>query len=84
MNDNFEMVAKTLYGFEKILENELIQLGAIKTKIGNRSVSFFGDKGFMYNSNLALRTAIKILKPIKKFYANNEHELYDEIMKKLI
>ena len=81
MNDNFEMVAKTLYGFEKILENELIQLGAIKTKIGNRSVSFFGDKGFMYKCNLALRTAIKILKPIKKFYANNEHELYDEIMK---
>ena len=28
MNTDFEMVAKTLYGFEELLENELKQLGA--------------------------------------------------------
>ena len=34
MNANFEMVAKTLYGFEELLEKELLQLGAQKIKRG--------------------------------------------------
>ena len=34
MNDNFEMVAKTLFGFEELLENELRQLGAQNIKRG--------------------------------------------------
>ena len=42
-------------------------------------VSFYGDKGFIYKSNLSLRTAIRILKPILKFNASNEFELYDAI-----
>ena len=66
MNANFEMVAKTLYGFEELLEKELLQLGAQKIKRGVRHVRFIGDKGFMYKCNLGLRTAIKILKPILK------------------
>ena len=79
MTDNFEMVAKTLFGFEGLLEKELLQLGAQKIKIGVRNVSFFGDKGFMYKCNIGLRTAIKILKPIKKFRVKNEAELYSKI-----
>lgn len=73
------MVAKTLFGFEELLANELIQLGAQKVTKGVRSVSFVGDKGFMYKANLALRTAIKILKPIHSFRVRNEKELYDNI-----
>lgn len=65
MAENFNMVAKTLYGFEDILEKELTQLGAMHVKKGVRVVEFVGDLGFMYKANLALRTAIKILKPIK-------------------
>jgi len=79
MTDNFEMVAKTLFGFEELLEKELLQLGAQKIKTGVRNVSFFGDKGFMYKCNIGLRTAIKILKPIKKFRVKNEAELYNKI-----
>ena len=79
MIDNFEMVAKTLFGFEELLEKELLQLGAQKIKTGVRNVSFFGDKGFMYKCNIGLRTAIKILKPIKKFRVKNEAELYSKI-----
>ena len=79
MMDNFEMVAKTLFGFEELLEKELLQLGAQNIKLGIRNVSFFGDKGFMYKCNIGLRTAIKILKPIKKFRVKNETELYDKI-----
>ncbi|MBD0822906.1 THUMP domain-containing class I SAM-dependent RNA methyltransferase [Aestuariibaculum marinum] len=79
MGENFEMVAKTLFGFEDLLEKELTQLGAQHIKKGVRSVSFVGDKGFMYKANLGLRTAIKILKPIKSFTVNSEQELYNKI-----
>ena len=62
--ENFKMTAKTFFGFEEILAKELQLLGAQKVEIGTRVVSFMGDKGFMYKANLALRTALKILKPI--------------------
>ena len=75
------MIAKTLYGFESILAKELLDLGAMDIKEGNRMVSFVGDKGFMYKANLCLRTAIKILKPYESFRANSEQELYDNIKK---
>ena len=79
MEDNFEMIAKTLFGFEELLENELSQLGAQNIKKGVRNVRFVGDKGFMYKCNLGLRTAIKILKPIKQFHVKDENDLYTKI-----
>ncbi|MCB0463195.1 MAG: class I SAM-dependent RNA methyltransferase [Flavobacteriaceae bacterium] len=81
MMENFNMVAKTLFGFEELLAKELTQLGAQEVKTGVRSVSFVGDKGFMYKANMALRTAIKILKPLKTFHIKNEQDLYDKIYK---
>ena len=73
------MLAKTLFGFEDLLANELTQLGAQDVKTGIRSVSFSGDKGFMYKANLGLRTAIKILKPIATFRVSGEQDLYHKI-----
>ncbi len=81
MDNNFEMVAKTLFGFEPILAKELRNLGAMNIKEGVRNVQFTGDKGFMYKANLCLRTAIKILKPFKSFRINSEEDLYNEIKK---
>ncbi len=81
MENNFKMVAKTLFGFEDLLEKELLQLGAQDIKKGVRNVSFVGDKGFMYKANLGLRTAIKILKPIKTFRVVTEQDLYDKVYK---
>ena len=77
--ENFKMVAKTLFGFEDILANELTQLGAQNVQKGVRVVTFEGDKGFMYKANLGLRTALKILKPIHTFKASNENMLYKGI-----
>jgi len=77
--ENYAMVAKTFFGFEDILEEELRQLGAMKIEKGIRSVSFLGDKGFMYKANLCLRTALKILKPIHSFYVRNEKEYYQAL-----
>jgi len=58
------MVAKTLFGLEQVLENELKILGATAVKQGVRSVRFTGDTGFLYKANLCCRTALRILKPI--------------------
>lgn len=80
MENNFKMVAKTFFGFEEILAKELQLLGAQEVEPGIRMVGFKGDKGFMYKANLALRTALKILKPIYYFKANSEDTLYRGIM----
>lgn len=74
--ENFKMVAKTFFGFEEVLAEELNKLGGQRVEKGTRMVSFYGDKGFMYKANLALRTALKILKPIKTFKVYNEASLY--------
>src|SRR5690554_5021851 len=79
MKENFKMIAKTFFGFEEVLAQELKNLGATHVETGVRMVSFYGDKGFMYKANLALRTALKILKPIKEFRAFNEQSLYKGI-----
>jgi putative N6-adenine-specific DNA methylase len=79
MEKNFKMVAKTFFGFEEILAKEVQQLGGQDVQTGTRVVTFFGDKGFMYKANLSLRTALKILKPIKWFKVFNEKSLYDGI-----
>ncbi|HLV51495.1 MAG TPA: THUMP domain-containing protein [Flavobacterium sp.] len=77
--ENFKMVAKTFFGFEDVLAEELHKLGAQRVEKGTRMVSFYGDKGFMYKASLALRTALKILKPIKQFKVFNENSLYQGV-----
>lgn len=79
MSANFKMLAKTFYGFEDLLENELKQLGAQEVEKGNRVVYFKGDKGFMYKANLSLRTALKILVPIYHCRVKSEHDLYQTV-----
>ena len=78
-DDNFYMLAKTMFGLEEILAEELRKLGAQNVKPMNRAVSFKGDKGFMYKANLNLRTALRVLKPIAHFQAHNEKELYRKL-----
>ena len=73
------MVAKTLYGLEDILAKELINIGANDVQIGRRMVSFTGDLALMYKANLHCRTALRILKPIREFQANNADEVYEQI-----
>lgn len=73
------MLAKTLYGLEDLLAEELRKLGASSVEKGVRSVSFEGDTGFMYKANLCCRTAIKILKPISAFNVFTEEDLYKKV-----
>ena len=81
MSDKFEMVAKTFQGLENVLADELKTLGAEDVEAGRRVVAFKGDKAVMYRANFCCRTALRILKPIYKFYASNVDELYEEVKK---
>ncbi len=75
------MTATTLKGLEGVLADELKQLGAQDIKKGIRSVTFRGDQGFLYKANIALRTAIRILKPIRTCKIYDEEDLYEAIQK---
>ncbi len=75
----FELIAKTFQGLEPVLATELTELGANNIQIGRRMVSFVGNKELMYRANFQLRTAIRILKPIKHFRATTAEEVYDAV-----
>lgn len=79
MNQEFELIAKTFQGLEEVLAQELTELGASNIEIGCRMVSFTGDKAMMYRANFCLRTAIRILKPIKHFSAKTADEVYEAV-----
>ncbi|HRG39520.1 MAG TPA: THUMP domain-containing protein [Bacteroidia bacterium] len=73
------MIAKTIFGLEEILSNELQRLGARSIEVHNRAVSFTGDLGFLYKANLCLRTALRVLVPFKTFKVSDEKSLYTAI-----
>ena len=79
MNEEFELIAKTFMGLEPVLAEELTNMGANNVEIGRRMVSFTGNKEMMYRANFQLHTAIRILKPIKKFKARSADDVYDKV-----
>ena len=79
MEQNYELIAKTFMGLEPVLAKELTQLGANDIQIGRRMVSFTGNKEMLYRANFQLRTAIRILKPIRHFKAKSADDVYEEI-----
>ena len=79
MEQEFELIAKTFMGLEPILAQELTELGSNNVEIGRRMVSFTGNKELMYRANFHLRTAIRILKPIKHFKAQSADDVYEGV-----
>ena len=71
-----ELIAKTFQGLEPLLAQELT---ANDIQIGRRMVSFTGDKAMLYRANFCLRTAIRILKPIKHFKARSADDVYNAV-----
>lgn len=61
------------------MAKELTDLGANDIQIGRRMVSFTGNKELMYRANFGLRTAIRILKPIKHFKALTADQVYNTV-----
>jgi putative N6-adenine-specific DNA methylase len=69
-------VAKTLYGLEKVLSEELISLGAVNIQTANRAVMFEGDMSLLYRVNYCVRTALSVLMPVADFRIRSKDDLY--------
>ena len=78
-DEQFDLVAKTLYGLEDVLADELRALGAEGVETGRRMVAFRGDKAMLYKANFHCRTALRILKPVARFRAENADEVYEAV-----
>lgn len=78
---DFKMIAKTFFGLEEVLKAEIESLGAKNVEIQNRAVTYEGDLELLYRSNLELRTALRILVPIKSERVLNEKQLYATVSK---
>lgn len=80
----FTMIAKTLYGLEDVLTQELTSLGVSRVQPGVRMVSFEGSLRDLYRVNLHLRTALRVLLPIQQFEAKTVDEIYHYLKKNVI
>jgi putative N6-adenine-specific DNA methylase len=71
--------AKTLKGFESLLAEELNGLGAERTEIGNRGVTFYGGRALLYRVNVASRLSLRVLLPVLRFEANDVESIYRRV-----
>ena len=70
-----KLVAKTLYGLEKVLADELTDLGADFVKGANRAVLFEGDNKLLYKANYCLRNALSVLVTFSEFRIRTRDDL---------
>lgn len=75
----FPMVATTLQGLEDVLAKELSKIGGNDIKVSKRAVRFSADQDLLYKGNLQLRTALRLLKTLKRFKAKSDDELYEQV-----
>lgn len=73
---SMKLIAKTLYGLESVLSNELTGLGAKNVQAVNRAVLFEGDQNLLYKANYCLRTAMSVLVQIAEFRIHSSDDLY--------
>lgn len=60
---------------EELCEQELIELGAINTKISYRGIYFEADKSTLYRINYSSRLITRVLAPLKSFYARSAKDI---------
>lgn len=74
-----KFTAKTFAGLEGVLSEELKALGAKDVEAVRRAVNFSGDKRMLYRANLCLRTALRVLMPIKTFEVKSADDVYSGV-----
>lgn len=74
-----KFLAKTLKGLEPLLDKELKELGAERTRVVNRGVEFWGGRSLMYKVNLASRLALRVLVPIHHMEVTDAEMLYSKV-----
>jgi putative N6-adenine-specific DNA methylase len=63
-------------GLEPTLARELNGLGAAEVREGRGGVAFTGDEALVYRSNLWLRTAVRVLRPVLEAHVESPDDLY--------
>jgi putative N6-adenine-specific DNA methylase len=76
-SEDFPMTAKTLPGLEAVLASELETLGARDIQTRRLAVSFRGNTELLYRANLCLRTALRVLVPVREFSAERTESIYE-------
>ncbi len=76
----YELIAKTFFGLEEVLAEELKITGAENIQPGRRMVSFTGDQEVLYRSNIFLRTALRVLKSVKTFKIESQDDYYNALV----
>src|SRR5438552_379041 len=66
-------------GIEPVLAGELRALAASHIELGRGGVHFAGDQAVLYQANLWLRTAIRVLWPILEAHVESPEQLYDAV-----
>jgi putative N6-adenine-specific DNA methylase len=66
-------------GLEGILAEELRALNALDVEPGRGGTAFAGHKALLYQANLWLRTAVRVLVPILEATVTSPDELYDAV-----
>src|SRR5262249_4711804 len=66
-------------GLEPVLADELRALRASDVEPGRGGVAFAGDQALLYQANLWLRTAIRVLMPILEATITSPEELYQAV-----
>jgi putative N6-adenine-specific DNA methylase len=66
-------------GIEPVLADELRALGAAGVEPGRGGVGFDGDRTLLYQANLWLRTAVRVLQPILEADVASPDDLYDAV-----
>src|SRR6516165_8545739 len=66
-------------GLEPVLADELRALGAADVATGRGGVAFAGDRALLYQANLWLRTAVRVLRPILEVTVTSPDELYEAV-----
>ena len=79
MEDNYQLITKTVAGLEDVLAAEIKGLGAKNVRVMHRAVICEGNKEMMYRLNYNVRTGLKVLKPFQSFFAKNPDELYKKV-----
>lgn len=73
------IIVKTLEGLEEVLAKELESLYVTDITPLRRAVECEGNWAHLYKCNYQLKTALRVLLPIKTLHVNSDQELYDAV-----
>ncbi len=76
-----KLIAKTLFGLEELLAEEIGRCGGTNIRVRNRAVTFEGDYETLYSVNYSSRTSISVLMEMASFSIDKPASLYENALK---